>query len=295
MMRTGRISVLVVALVGVLGCPPKEEEVPAEDPCKEFFDIESPTGSWMWARGTSAAPMPDTNYRIQFFQDGGTTKAWYVHDQERYEMTGTRRELDWLFVSGPLHSDAELEKAYEAGPDAEPKVEAHAYLSIDDICHVEWTDGWTGRTADGTESERMDPLGKKTLAPVGEGMIYSYRPCTGLVSAGKGARSAEAAQAILDAGELPVVDGDRGTFVAFSDAAADGGDDCSYSFDYYWDGRQKEAGLTTVEKAGDQRKWSHTVDLSFIGTHEVTFERYRSCGGGDKELIGVSCGAVSVL
>lgn len=295
MQRTSMVLVLVVVGCSLLGCPPREEESPTVDPCKEIFDIENPAGSWMWARGTSATPMPDTNYRIQFFMDGDAVKAWYVHDQERYELTGTRRETDWLFQGGPLRTDAEVAAAHAAAADAEPKVRAHAYLSIDKICHVEWTDGWTGRSADGADHERMDPLGKKTLAPVGADTVYSYHPCDGLVSAGKGAKSAEAAQELLDAGEAPIVDGNRGTFVAWSDAAADGGDDCTYSFDYFWDGWRKAEGLTTVEKAGDGRKWTHSIELNFVGSHEVTFERYRSCGGGDKELIGVSCGAFNVM
>jgi len=267
------------AFVFVLaGCPEKEPEVPEVDPCLDIFDLNNPTGNWMWARGASAAPMPDTAYRVHFFKDGDTHKAYYVHDLQRYEMTGIRRELDWLFETGPL-------TPVEGDP--APKAKVHAYLSLDKVCHVNWTDGYSG--PDGVE--KSDNLGRKTLAPVGEATIFSYYPCSNPVMAGKANGSFKAAQKILESGEPTLLDGDTATLVSWTDVA-DVADDCELSFDYFWDGLQRGENLTTVKKGKEHHKWSHHLDVNAIGSHDVTFELYKSCGGAPREVFDASCGLV---
>ncbi len=276
--------VLCAGLAMTLGCGEDEPEEPQVDPCLEFFDISNPTGDWMFARGTSAAPQPDPHYRVRFFRQGEAVKAYYVHDLDRYEMTGTRRELDWLFETGALTPRP---------GDPAPKVKAHAYLSIDDVCHVEWTDGFTV-LSDGKEVEKLDPMGPKTLAPVGEATVFSYRPCTDHVVAGKGGASAVAAAAMVEEGEVPTLEGERATLTAWTDAAAAGGD-CTLSFDYYWDGQLKEAGLGGPRTVKDHHKWTHTIDLNFVGSHDVTFEHKKACGGGEPEVYAVSCGLFNIM
>ncbi len=260
------------------GCGEEEPEVPEVDPCLEFFDIENPEGDWMWARGASAAPQPDTAYRIRFFKEGDTQKAYYVHDLQRYEMTGTRREMDWLFETGPLTP---------AEGDPAPKTKVHAYLSIDKVCHVDWTDGYTG--PDGVE--KSDNLGRKTLAPVGESTIFSYYPHSQPVLAGKANGSYKAAQKIIESGEPPLLEGDTATLVAWTDATAVA-DDCELSFDYFWDGLRRGENLTTVKKGKEHHKWYHEIDVNALGSHDITFEHYKSCGDGPREVFDASNGLV---
>jgi len=289
------MSRIVLLLSGLLmalpGCETRTEEPPPPDPCKEFFDIDAPAGDWMWARGSSTAPQPDTHYRIRFVRQGDTVKAWYVHDLQRYEMTGHRRELDWMFTSDVLVEDPEGFKAGNDDPAARYRVTA--YLSIDKQCHVDWSDGYV-TYLDGQETEKPDPMGRKTLAPVSDSTRFSYQPCSEAVVAAEGAGSFRAARRMIDSGTVPLLTGDRGTLAAWTDAATDGEDDCNYSFDYFWDGLLKDEGVATTQRVGEQRKWSHAIDLSSIGSHDVTFERYRACGSVERELIGVSCGLVQV-
>jgi len=285
------LLVLCVCVLAAAGCETKTEEPPPPDPCKEFFDIGNPVGDWMWARGSSTAPQPDTHYRIRFGREGDTVKAWYVHDLDRYEMTGQRRELDWKFVSDVLVDDPEGFKA--GNEDAEARFRANGYLSIDKQCHVDWSDGYVTYLG-GQESEKPDNMGRKTLAPVSDATRFSYLPCTERVVGAEGAGGYRAAEAMIESGAVPLLTGDRGTLVAWSEAASDGADDCNYSFDYFWDGLLKDEGVATTQAVGERRKWTHSIGLNFVGSHDVTFERYRACGTVERELIGVSCGLVQV-
>lgn len=287
------VSALAAVLLLATGCPPKEEPPPPPDPCLGFFDIEAPAGDWMWARGSASSPEPDVHYRIRFFREGDTVKAWYVHDLDRFEMTGTRRETDWLFKSSTLIPADEVESFKANNSDAEARFDAYAYLSIDNQCHVEWMDGHH-TYLEGVESERQDGMGRKRLAPVGEQTVFSYRPCTEKLLAAAANNSQRAAQKMIDEGTVPVLGGDTATLVAWTDAAADGDAACTYSFDYFWDGLLKDEKAATTKVVGDHRKWTHRVNLSFLGSHDVTFERYRACDGGGPELIGTSCGLVQV-
>lgn len=285
------LLVLCAASLVAVGCETKTEEPPPPDPCKGFFDIEEPEGDWMWARGSSTAPQPDTHYRIRFTRVGDVLKAWYVRDLERYELTGQRRELDWLFVSDVLVDDPEGFKRTNENPEA--RFQVSAYLSIDRQCHVDWTDEYVTYLG-GQESKKPDPMGRKTLAPVGDATRFSYQPCTEPVVAAEGAGSYRAAQTMVDSGAVPLLTGSRGTLAAWTDAAADGEGTCNYSFDYFWDGLLKDEGVATTQVVEEHRTWKHSIDLSFIGSHDVTFERYRACGSVERELIGVSCGLLQV-
>ncbi len=287
------LALLTLTTLCLAGCKTEAPAAPVVDPCKDFFDIDNPTGDWMWARGTSSVPQPDVNYRVRFVKDGDTVEALYVHDLDRWQMTGTRRETDWLFTSDVLLPADEAEAFKTGNEDGEKRFSTHAYLSIDDQCHVDWTDGYTTFVA-GAESERTDGLGRKRLAPVSESTVFSYAPCTEKLLAAEANNSQRAAQTMIDEGVVPLLTGDSGTLVAWTDAAADGDPSCTYTFDYYWDGQQKDLGRTTAQIKGDHRRWTHRIDLTFIGSHPVTFERYRTCGEGDRELIGTACGLIQI-
>jgi hypothetical protein len=284
---------LTATLLCQIGCKTEEPVAPVVDPCLEFFDIEAPAGDWMWARGTAAVPQPDTHYRVRFSREGDTVKALYVHDLDRWEMTGTRREMDWMFTSDVLLSADEVEAFKKGNEDGERRLTTHAYLSIDKQCHVDWTDGYT-TWVEGQESERTDGLGRKRLAPVSDSTVFSYAPCTEKLLAAEANNSARAAQKMVDEGVVPLLTGDSANLVAWTDAATDGDASCTFTFDYYWDGLQKKLGRTTAKVSGDHRKWTHHIDLSFIGSHDVTFERFRTCGEGERELIGTSCGLLQI-
>jgi hypothetical protein len=282
-MRRLLTGLLVCGVMILGGCPTEEEVVePKIDPCKSFMDFEAPAGSWMWARGSSANPEPDTNYRLSFQREGETLKAYYVHDLERFELTGTQRPEDWLFESGPLDVSG-------AAEGETVKKEVHAYLSMDKVCHVYWTVGYTSVT-DGVEEIKEEA--RRVQAPVGQQTVFSYEPCTTELVAGKGAGSFKSAQAMMNPAEPPLLTGDNATFVAWTDMPEG---DCQYSFDYFWDGLRKEDALSTVKKSGDKLKWSHRGAISFIGTHEVTLELYQSCDGAAQERMAVACGTFSIM
>ncbi len=288
------VSALAALLLLATGCPPEEEPPPPPDPCLGFFDINAPAGDWMWARGSASSPEPDVHYRIRFFREGETVKAWYVHDLERYEMTGTRRETDWLFSSGTLIPADEVETFKANNSNTEARFSAYAYLSIDKQCHVEWSDGYH-TYVDGAEVEKTDGMGRKRLAPVGEETVFSYRPCTEKLAATEGATGQRAYKAMIDLETgVPILSGDTANLVVWTDAAADGDAACTYTFDYFWDGLIKDEKAATTQVEGDQRKWTHRINLAFLGSHDVTFERFRACSGGEPEHIGTSCGLVQV-
>lgn len=288
------VSTLAAMLLLATGCPPEAEPPPPPDPCLGFFDIDAPEGDWMWARGSASSPEPDVHYRLRFVRQGDAVKAWYVHDLDRYELTGTRRETDWLFTSAPLipADQAEAFKTGNADPDA--RYDVYAYLSIDKQCHVEWTDGYH-TYLEGAEAEKTDGMGRKLLAPVGEQTVFSYRPCTEQLGATEGDTSLRAFKRMIDAETgAPILSGDAANLVVWTDAAADGDPACTYSFDYFWDGLIKDEKVESAKVVGDQRKWDHRISLQFLGSHDVTFERYRTCDGGEPEYIGTSCGLVQV-
>jgi len=284
-MRRFLTCLLVCAGMTLAGCPTEEEvvdEAPTPDPCKSFLDLDAPSGNWMWAKGTSSVPEPDTNYRVSFQNEGDVLKAYYVHDLERFELTGTRRPDDWLFESGPLDTS-------RAAKGQTVKKEVHAYLSMDEVCHVHWTVGYTNVT-DGVEEIKDGKA--KSMAPVGDQTVFSYRPCDSGVVSGSGSGSYESAKAMMNPAEPPVLTGAKATFVAWTDAPAG---DCSYSFDYFWDGLRTGEALHTVKKSGKHIKWSHKASINFIGSHEVSMEMYASCDGGPQEVIAAACGVFLIM
>lgn len=283
-MRRFLTCLLVCVGMTLGGCPTEEEvvEAPKVDPCKSFLDMDTPTGNWMWAKGTSKVPEPDTNYRVSFQQEGAVVKAYYVHDLERFELSGTRRPGDWLFESGQLDVGG-------APAGQTVKKELHAYLSMDEVCHVHWTVGYTTVT-DGVEETKEGR--NKSLAPVGEQTVFSYRPCAAEIVSGSGAGSYASAQKLMNPETPPILSGERATFVAYTEAPEG---DCSYSFDYHWDGLRKEEALQTVKKSGKHLKWSHKGSINFIGTHEVSFEMFQSCDGGPQVPVSAACGTFLIM
>ena len=127
--------------------------------------------------------------------------------------------------------------------------------------------------------------------PAAQSKSFAFGPATGTLFVADAAKDAKKAQAELDdAGANEQVSfGHAIPVAAWTDAAKDGDASCTYDMDLFLDGKGGERTAVPAGEVTDgKRHWYVEWDASFSGNHQFRIERFRTCAGGARELIGVN-------
>ncbi|MFM2246501.1 MAG: hypothetical protein RL071_2575 [Pseudomonadota bacterium] len=284
---------LVLAGAALGGCateaPPPAA---AEDKCPRVtMDLE---GQWLRVNGNAGDP----KHRFEVQKKGADTVIWYVGGAfTKKELRGERRDTDWRFTQAVSGAQ---EEAFKKGELELTRVFVEPQKKLCALRVSVGTVKWDA--AANKERETIAP-GFQEFLPMPEGGTFTFRPCDGTLFFAKAAADWTVAEAELKNGGavFNTALGEALSVGAWTDAAADGDAACTYDMDLYFDdkpAKDKEnkargpaaAGAVVSTPAGDKRPW--TVPDWFApwsGNHHFEVYRYRSCAGGPRELLGVSC------
>ena len=286
----GGLSIAAALLgCGLNACTGEEAAPPpVEDKCPRVqMDF---TGQWIRVNGSAG----DHKTRFEAQAKDGGISLWYVGGQfTKRELKGERRANDWVFtqVATPAEEEAwkkgerELVRIY-----LEPKK---------DLCAMRVMAGTVKYdAANDKPKETMSP-GFQEFLPFPDGQKFTFRPCDGPLFMAKAATDYGAAKKELENGGAVYTGalGDALAIGAWTDAAADGDAACTYDMDLYFDDRPakdkdgKPRGATPAGEVKDGvRSWAVTDWYApYSGNHHFEIYRYKTCGGGARELIAVSC------
>ena len=246
----------------------------AEDPCPEI-SLEGLEGDWVKVSGSQA----DHTYRVRIFKEGDAWKAWYVGGGfKKVEMKGELRTEDLV-----LTQDAEL----SGDPIPRLYFQPHKPKCAMRVVEVKLTAG-----DDGGEKETQVGAGYVEWLPMPPEPPFTYQPCDGQAHVAKAAEDWKVAKKELEEGVNPVTAlGEEVSVTAWSVAEEDGDAACTFDMDLYFDDRPVE-GEPVV--AGDvnsegRRKWAATFRAPYSGNHHFELYRHKTCEGGSRELVAVSC------
>lgn len=291
--RLGAASLLAL-LPLVLGCPESdtEPEAPAEDPRLEKcpkIHMDRMAGQWIKVQGKAA----DHTYRFELSAQGTAEPVqkytmWYTGGGfTKRVLEGVRRDSDFKFTEVP---SGKRKADFEAGEQAivrlyvEPKLDKCALR----VSELEVT------MKEGKEVERPKP-GFVEYLPFPEGQPFTFRPCDGelfLAKAAKDKAVADKQLAELGGPDPATMLGEAIPVGTWSPVAEDGDPACTYDMDLYFDDRpvKDKQALPAGAPQGDFRPWYiEAWSAPYSGNHHFQIFRYRTCEGGERELIGVSC------
>lgn len=292
-MKSRLVALLPLSLL--LACPQQDAEEAVEGGPSELEKkaLEKGCATWSTMPGEYLrieGTLPDPKLRFRIIDDGdGTWTMWYIDGGlQRRLMDGVKRESDLAFTEIP---DARKKAAYEAGNEAlkrlyvEPKMETCALQ----VKHRDVT------LEAGAEKEVMSmATGEFVRFPKGHDL--GWQPCDGPLFLNEAATDHAVAKAQLAETGSPKFDHEMGEAIpaaAWSDAAADGDAACTFDMDLYFDHKPVAEGGKNVPAGpvtDGARQWLVPAwRAPWTGNHLFEMQRYRTCGGGQRELIGVSC------
>ena len=281
------LSLLAAAVWGA--CERQEAPPPAvEDKCPRVqMDLE---GQWIRVNGSAG----DHKTRFEAQPSAAGLSLWYVGGQfTKRELKGERRTNDWVFTQATTPAE---EEAWKKGEKdlvriyLEPKKDACALRVMAGT--VKWD------AAAGKAKETMTP-GFQEFLPFPEGQKFTFRPCDGPLFMGKAAVDLkEATKELANGG--PTYAGPLGEALsigAWTDAAADGDAACTFDMELFFDDRPAKDKAGAPRGPGpagavpDGKRSGAVTDwyAAYAGNHHFEIYRYKTCGGGARELIGVSC------
>lgn len=279
-------------LAFAVACGDTEEAAPppADDPCPKI-SMDTLDGRWIKYAGKA-----DQTWRFEIVTSGtasGKPELWLTSGGwTKRRMVGERRSNDWKFTEVP---DDRKRKAYEAGDQSLMRLYVEPYKQKCSIRTSQVDVNWVG----GAEKERPKP-GFVEYIEFPDTYTFTFRPCDAPLFFGKAAQDKPVADQQL--AELGTSDpssplGKALVVGAWSDAAADGDAACTYDMDLYFDDQpaKDEAGnprgpVPAQAAADGSRAWR--VDdwyAPFSGNHHFQVYRYKTCDGGARTLLGVSC------
>lgn len=266
----------------LLACQPAEEPAApaAEDKCPHIA-MDKLAGRWIKVKGNQG----DHTHRVQVNQDGSDYSAWFVNGSFRkLHMDGVLRESDLQLTEALT---AEDEAAWKAGNKDRVRIYLEPYKQRCALRVVEAKVKWT----DGKETEVQVGSGYQEYLQFPESTPLTFRPCDEPLFIGEAAASEKASEKQLEAGMPVATLGEAVPSALWTDAAADGEQSCSYTFDAYFDDQlvADAHALPAGEVADGKRTWSHTWNAPYSGNHMMELYRYRQCGEGDREFIAVAC------
>ncbi|MCO4746026.1 MAG: hypothetical protein KC912_14620 [Proteobacteria bacterium] len=227
----------------------------------------------------SATGDPKTRLRID--KTGDSYTAYWVGGYFHHmKLVGTRRDEDVRFVE-------EASGTRKAGVDAGTTPRTILYVEPSfKTCSLH-----IYKAQESGGKENAEPRPNEFLPFPDQGVTFSYLPSTDVLFVGDSAKSKKKADAELEElgqAKADVVSG-KVPAAIWSDAAADGDAACTYDMDLYFDDQlvPELTKLPAGEVADGVRPWFHEWDLPYGGNHHLQIYRYRTCGGGERERIGI--------
>jgi hypothetical protein len=275
-----RLAPLAATLAWALACgaPEAPSGEGAATKCPRVH-LDKLAGDWVSASG-------DAKVRFRVVERDGKTLLWLTdpgYSNQKLELLGRKREKDWQFDEIPRGRRKRL-------LDAQAEVPKRVYVQPrPQRCAVEVYAGVVG--ADGREQVGSTPrefLQFPEPAPV----ELSFAPFDEVLYVGEAAARwsvAEAEVAALGEPRYEVPMG-RVSVTAWSDPAADGDPACTYTLDAWFDDQRVTGGSEVAVGAAidGRRPWTYTFEAPYTGNHRFELHRYRSCGGGPRELLAVA-------
>lgn len=268
----------------VMGCG-GEADSPAplvEDKCPTVA-LDNMAGDWLRVDGSKG----DKTHRFRLMKDKDGYRAWFVNGFfKKIEMQGSTRKNDVMFTEVPSAAKRVAVEAGEASLDrifVEPR-KATCSLRVSYVS--------VGQK-EGKEVEKPTP-GFSEYLPLPDTAKLSFQPPTETLFLAKAAqqKSAADAQVAKLGGADPATPlGEAIPVGMWSDAAADGDPSCTYDMALFFDDvavKDRDA-LPAGEVKDGLRHW-YVADwyAPFSGNHNFEVYRYRTCGGGARELIAVA-------
>ena len=284
--RAPLLGVLAV-LLAACGAEPAPPPA-AEDKCPRVsMELE---GQWLRVNGSAGDP----KHRFEVRKAGDAVSLWYVGGAfTKKALKGERRASDWRFTQ---EISAAQTEAFQKGELELTRVYVEPQKKTCAMRVSVGTVRWDA--AANKERETIAP-GFQEFLPMPEGGTFTFQPCDGPVFFAKAATDWKAAEAELQNGGAAYATslGEALSVGAWTDAAADGDPACTYDMDLFYDDKpakdkdNKARGpVVAGAVVGDKRPWTVTDWYSpWSGNHNFELYRYRTCAGGPRELIGVSC------
>jgi len=277
------VTLLFSSLLALTACDTQTaDQAPAaaEDPCPDI-SMEGLPGQYLKWAGTA-----DHTRRIEIRNDGGTWEAWFVDGGfTKKRMSGAQRADDVAFTE--VLSDAD-EARYQSG--ARDKTRLY-FQPFKKKCTLRVIQAKVKMT-DGKESEQQQGAGFQEYVALPEQYTFTFRPADETLFLGKAAADEKVAAAQLARSGTAEPATDLGEAIPvglWTDAAADGADDCTYSMDLFFDDQpvegKQDVAVTTVENG--RRHWYAEWFAPYSGNHIFEMYRYKTCGG-KKDLIAVA-------
>ncbi len=269
------------ALTGCEGQAPQQASAP-QDPCPEI-SLEGLPGQYLkWSAGTA-----DHTRRIEIRNDGGTWEGWYVGGGfTKKRMAGQQRADDVAFTEVLTEAD---EARFQQG--ARDKTRLY-FQPFKKKCTIRVVEARV-KVSEGKETEQQQGAGFQEYVALPEQYTFTFRPADETLFVGKAAKDAKVAAAQIARSGTAEPAHDLGEAIPvglWTEAAADGGEGCTFSMDLYFDDQPvKDKQAVAVETVKDgQRHWYTEWFAPYSGNHIFEMYRYRSCGGGERELIAVA-------
>ncbi|MBA2322141.1 MAG: hypothetical protein H0V89_13430 [Deltaproteobacteria bacterium] len=273
----------VLSLIGCATVAEMQHEPEVPERCRGVH-LDRLGGDWVLVRGTTAEHT--TRVRI-LDDDAGGYSAWYTAGAfTKVQMKGTKKpdENRVVFTEEPTPLKAKQYAAESASLSrlfVEPDLGA-CVLKVQ-----------IRRIAPGGTEQIVEKV-EFAAFPKTAGVELAWQPATEPLFLGPAARDAKlAAKQMAELGE-PQPDAPFGTVPVgtWSDAAADGGEGCTFDMDLWFDDLPKAANVAAGEVKAGRRLWYTDWEAPYSGNHYFEIHRFATCGG-ERRLLGIA--AVSAV
>lgn len=280
-MRAAGLFTLSALLLGACGGGEADDAPTLEElalqKCPRVH-IDRMAGDWLLATG-------DVKSRMQLHETDAGYTLYYVSGFSKFELACTKRESDLQCTEVPrLQRAAQIEAGH---------MDAKRFYLRPELrsCSVKVDEGTVG--ADGSEIVNPPTRAREFLEMPADAGTFTYRAWDDNLFLGAAARSETTAKAQVaeTGGPKADIEGSHAIPVGmWSDAAADGSSGCTFDFDVFFDGQPVDGGthLAAGEVSGGRRHWFYEWDANWSFNHSFEMYRYKTCGGGERELIGVA-------
>jgi hypothetical protein len=280
-----------VLLSSLIACDGGEEPTSAgpspAEACPKV-SMDNMAGQWIKFEGRAVK-----EYRFEIVQEGGGYTLWYTGGGfTKKALSGEKRGSDVMFTEV---LDEKREGMFQAGSTTKVRLYVEPRKQDCSLRVSEMTVEWKG------DKEVERPKGSfTTFVELPAGPVLTFRPCDQDLFIGPAATDRAAALAQVERSGAAEPAGEMGEAVpigTWSDAAADGEESCTFDMDLFFDdtsAKDKDGSTLTAVPAGPvtdgQRHWVVPAWYApWTGNHHFEVHRYRTCGGGSREIIGVAC------
>lgn len=276
-----RLSFVIAAAVVATACTGGESapeidplEAAAAEKCPEVH-LDRMDTDWIIESG-------DPKTRLRIARDGDAYKAYFVGGMfQAVELKGERREKDVRFVEVPSATRLEFEKKGQK--------KRRTLLFVEPSYRTCALNVFIGSLEEDVENVPPKPT-EFLVFPKSGGVTFTYEPWTEPLFVGDAAKKKDVADKQLEETGAAKPDVEMGEAVPvgmWSKADEDGDAACTYDMDLYFDDKlMTEPAKVPAGKVEDgSRHWYHEWNAPYSGNHSFQIYRYRTCDGGQRELI----------